>query len=68
MYFREASGLGMACLFFLVVFGVLIPELKADTVQSHVILQAEHEKFREEFQQFSKEVIQRLTERQASSL
>jgi len=67
MYFRDASGLGLVCLFFLVVFGVLIPELKADTVQSHLILQAEQEEFREEFQQFSKEVLQRLTEKQASS-
>ena len=67
MYFRDASGLGLVCLFLLVIFGVLIPELKADTVQSHLILEAEQEEFRAEFQQFSKEVLQRLTEKQTSS-
>ena len=49
-YFQEASGLGLICLFLFLIFGILLPETKADIVRSHLMLRAEQEELRRELQ------------------
>ena len=54
-YYRTASGLGMVCFFLLIVFGILVPEMKADIVQSHLILQGEQEELKHQLQKLLRE-------------
>lgn len=60
LYFKTAPALGIIAFFLVFIVGVLLPQLKADSVLSYLILKEEiKEELREMIRQQTLEVLQR---------
>ena len=44
LYFKEPSVLGIVCFFLILIVGILLPQLRADLILSHVVLRKEFER------------------------
>jgi hypothetical protein len=60
IYFKEPSVLGIVCFFLVLIVGVLLPQMRADSILSHVVLTRELE---QRIQSLEDKLVKGLEER-----
>ena len=63
LYFKTAPALGVIAFFMVLIIGILLPQLKADSVLSHLILKEElREELREMIREQAREILQQKSD------
>lgn len=57
LFFKTAPGLGVIAFFLVLIIGVLLPQLKADSILSHMVLK---EEIKDEVRDLIREQLERL--------